>query len=132
MKKEEVPQDESFLEKNKMRELCYAVDKDGNYTTSLSSGWEPKTVALQQALDTINMRAQEAKERFEQGISSPVEYYMELHRMDLPVLADYMGLWQWQVKRHCKPSVFNRLAEKTLQKYAATFGISLEALKNIK
>ncbi len=46
MKKEEVPQDKSNLSKGNLKELCYATDENGNYTTALSSGWEPKTIAL--------------------------------------------------------------------------------------
>jgi len=56
---------------------------------------------------------------------------MELHKMDIPVLAGYVGLWQWRVKRHFKPAVFKKLKEKTLQKYADVFEISLSELKQI-
>ena len=33
MKKEEIPQDESNLSKSNVKELCYATDENGNYTT---------------------------------------------------------------------------------------------------
>ena len=46
MEKEKVPQDKSNLTKNNVKELLYATDADGNYTTTLSTGWEPKTIAL--------------------------------------------------------------------------------------
>ena len=36
------------------------------------------------------------------------------------------------VKRHAKPSVFNKLSTKTLQKYATIFDITLSDLKNFK
>jgi len=131
MKKNEVPQDKSFLENKNMRELCYAVDENGNYITIKSSGWEPKTVALKQALESISARAKEAKTRVENGIASPIEFYMELHRMDLPVLASYVGIWQWRVKRHLKPGVFKKLPVKILQKYAEVFEITIDELQNI-
>lgn len=132
MKKNEVPQDESKLEKANIREMCYAVDENGNYTTELSTGWNPKTIALDNAIKQIEERVAAAKQRVDQNQSSPLEYYMELNKMDLPILASYVGLWQWRVKRHFKPSVFKKLSQKTLEKYAAVFDISVDELKTIK
>ena len=51
MKKEEIPQDESNLSKSNVKELCYATDENGNYTTGLSTGWEPKTIALENSIN---------------------------------------------------------------------------------
>lgn len=132
MKKKEVPQDKSNLESANFRELCYAVDEDGKYTTANSSGWEPKTVALNNAIEEINERIEDAKNRVQKGETSPIEYYMELHKMDVGILASYVGLWQWRVKRHFKPAVFKKLNNKTLQKYADVFEISIDKLKNIE
>ena len=61
MKKEEIPQDESNLSKSNVKELCYATDENGNYTTGLSTGWEPKTIALENSINAINERIEEAK-----------------------------------------------------------------------
>ncbi|NGX83292.1 hypothetical protein [Aequorivita sp. KMM 9714] len=132
MKKEEVPQDKSNLESANFRELCYAVDENGEYTTANSTGWEPKTVALNNAIDEINERIEDAKKRVLEGKTSPIEYYMELHKMDVGILASYVGLWQWRVKRHFKPSVFKKLKTNTLQKYAEVFEISVDELKTVK
>ena len=52
--------------------------------------------------------------------------------MDLPILASYVGIWQWRVKRHFKPNVFYKLSNKMLQKYTAVFEITIDQLKNIK
>ena len=131
MKVEEVPQDKSSLEKAKIKELCYAVDKDGKYTTKLSEGWEVKTIALNKSLELIEERVQEFKTQCLEGKISPIPYYMELNRMDLTVLAGYMHTWKWILKRHFKPSVFKKLSEKTLQKYADTFNITVAQLKDI-
>jgi len=131
MKKEEVPQDKSNLESANIREMVYAVDENGHYTTTLSSGWDPKTIALDNAIKVIEERIAIAKEKVLKNETSPIEYYMELHKMDIPVLASYVGLWQWRVKRHFKPSVFKKLNEKTLQKYADVFEISIPELKHI-
>jgi hypothetical protein len=130
MKKEEVPQDQSNLSKSNIKELVYATDEDGNYTTTLSSGWEPKTIALSNSLDEINERIAIAKLQVLNGEVSPILYFMELNKMDISILSSYVGKWKWIVKRHFKPSVFIRLNERTLQKYADTFNISITELQN--
>jgi hypothetical protein len=130
MKKEEVPQDQSNLSKSNIKELVYATDEDGNYTTTLSSGWEPKTIALSNSLDEINERIAIAKLQVLNGEVSPILYFMELNKMDISILSSYVGKWKWIVKRHFKPSVFIRLNERTLQKYADTFNVSITELQN--
>ncbi|QCX39616.1 hypothetical protein FF125_14615 [Aureibaculum algae] len=131
MKKSEVPQDKSNLESANFRELCYAVDENGEYTTENSTGWDPKTIALDNAIQDIKERIDAAKKRVEANESSPIDYYMEVNKMDLPILASYVGLWQWRVKRHFKPQVFKKLNTKILQKYADVFDITIEQLQDI-
>jgi hypothetical protein len=111
--------------------LCYAVDENGEYTTEHTTGWDPKTIALNNAMDDIKERVAIAKKKVLANETSPIEYYMELHKMDVSVLASYMGIWKWRVKKHFKPAVFKRLSSRTLQKYADTFDISVEELKHI-
>lgn len=132
MQKKDVPQDNSNLSSKNMKELCYAVDNEGKYTTELSTGWEPKTIALSNAIEEIEERIATAKKRVQNGLVSPIEYYMEVHKMDVSILASYVGMWQWRVKRHFKPSVFKKLSNRTLKKYATVFDISVEKLKNIE
>lgn len=132
MKKDEVPQDKSNLESVNLKELCYAVDENGQYTTVNSSGWDPKTIALNKAIEEINERIEDAKKRVLNNETSPIEYYMELHKMDIQILASYVGLWKWRVKRHFKPKVFHKLSNKVLQKYSEVFDISIDQLKNIE
>lgn len=132
MKKEEVPQDKSNLESANFKELCYAIDENGEYTTVNSSGWDPKTIALNKAIEEINQRVEDAKIRVLNHQTSPIEYYMEFHKMDLQILASYVGLWKWRVKRHFKPKVFNKLSNKLLKKYADVFEINMDQLKNIE
>ncbi|AYN69326.1 hypothetical protein D1013_19010 [Euzebyella marina] len=132
MKKKEVPQDKSQLQKANIKDMVYAVDENGNYVTELSTGWEPKTIALDNAMKEIEERVEDARQRVLNNETSPIEYYMELHKMDLPILASYVGLWQWKVKRHFKPSVFKKLSTKILQKYADVFEIGIDELQHIK
>ncbi|AXT55610.1 hypothetical protein J8L88_16080 [Aquimarina sp. MMG015] len=132
MKKEDVPQDESSLSKANIKEVVYAVDKDGKYGKALSSGWDAKTIALNESLELIEEQLQDTIKKIKSGELSPIAYYMELQRMDVVVLSGYVGLWQWKVKRHLKAKTFRKLNEKTLSKYAEAFEISLEELKNPK
>lgn len=132
MKKDEVPQDNSNLSKSNMKELCYATDENGNYTTALSSGWEPKTIALENSIQDINERIEQAAHDVKNGLVSPIVYFMEEHKMDWITLASYVDMWTWRVKRHGKPSVFKKLNDKILTKYAEAFEISVEELKNYK
>ena len=130
MEKDKVPQDTSNLTKNNVKELLYATDENGDYTTTLSTGWEPKTIALSNSIDEINERIADAKQQVLNGEVSPIVYFMEVNKMDLTILSSYVGFWKWRVKRHFKPSVFVKLNDKTLQKYADTFEVSIEELKN--
>lgn len=129
MKESEVPQDKSSLQNNDIQELCYAVNEKGEYVTALSSGWETKTIVQEATLEGINARVQEAKSQVADGLVSPIVYFMEVNRMDLPTLSAYVSLWRWRVKRHFKPHVFKKLSTKVLQKYADVFDISVAELK---
>lgn len=130
MEKDKVPQDKSNLTKNNVKELLYATDENGNYTTTLSTGWEPKTIALSNSIDEINERIAESRQQVLNGEVSPIVYFMEVNKMDLTILSSYVGLWKWRVKRHFKPEVFAKLNDKILKKYADTFEVSVEELKN--
>jgi hypothetical protein len=132
MKKEEVPQDKSNLSKTNLKELVYATDENGNYTTALSSGWEPKSIALSNSIEEISERIAIAKAKVANNEVSPICYYMELSRMDIGVLSSYVGIWQWRVKKHFKPKVFAGLNDRILKKYADSFNITVEELKNYK
>ena len=90
MKKSEVPQD-----KSNFNDLYYAVDDNGNYTTAISSGWDPKKIALENAMQEISERTAIAKVKVLNDETSPIEYYMEFHKMDMNILASYVGMWKW-------------------------------------
>src|SRR4028119_211917 len=103
MKKEDIPQDSGSLSRY-TKEVCYAVDKDGKYVTELSTGWEVKTNALDIAWKDIEQRIVSARQKVLNKEASPLLFFMELRMMDARLLADYTGLWQWQVRRHLRPS----------------------------
>lgn len=131
MKKEEIPQDKSALEKY-TRDMLYVKNADGKYTTALSTGWEVKKVALDNAWEDINERVKETALAVKNGEKSPVAYYMELKLMDLTLLSAYTGFWKFNIKRHMKPSVFAKLSDEKLLRYAKAFDITLQELKNFK
>lgn len=131
MKKDEIPQDPSKLDKF-TKELYYATDESGKYTTGLSRGWEIKNEALGIAWEDIQNRIEEAKTKVERGEASPILFFMELRLMDLGIVSAYTGFWQWQIKRHFNPQVFHKLSTKKLKKYAEVFDISVEELQNMQ
>jgi hypothetical protein len=131
MKKEEIPQDLGALGKI-TKEICYAVDETGKYSTGLSNGWEVKASALEVAWKDVEQRIGAARQRVLNKEASPLLYFMELHVMDLRLVAAYTGLWKWQVKKHLKYAVFEKLSEVRLQKYADLFEVSIQDIKTMK
>ena len=130
MKKDEVPQDLGALGKI-TKEVCYATDNSGKYVAALSNGWEVKSTALDVTWGDIEKRIAAAKQKVLDNEASPLLFFMEYRLMDAAILAGYTGFWQWQVKRHLKPEVFNKLSSQKLQKYAEAFNVSVEDLKSM-
>ncbi len=134
MKKEDVPQDDEKIYENKFgpRLIKYAIDDKGEYTTVQSMGWEPEAIALKQALEEVDFKVTFALKEVREGRKSPIFYYMEKKLLDVGILAGYMNMWKWQVKRHFKPNVFNKLSDEILSKYARIFNINVDDLTNFK
>jgi hypothetical protein len=130
MKKEEVPQDLSSLGKI-TKEICYATDDKGKYTTELSKGWNIKTNALDVTWQDIKEKIAAAKEKVLKHEASPVLFFMEKNVMNIHILSSYTGFFSWQIKRHLKPAVFKKLSTKKLNRYAEVFNITIDELKNI-
>jgi len=130
VKKQDIPQDESNLQSANMTEMLYVTDENNNYTTAQSIGWEAKKAALDESMELINERIEEARQNVANNLVSPIVYFMELNKMDMQVLAAYVNMWQWTVKRHAKPKTFKKLSHSTLKKYADAFDISVDELKN--
>lgn len=127
----EVPQDAlDYKDRDKLKKLMYAIDKEGKYTGVESVGWEAENIATKQAWDLIEEELAETEQKVKAGKLSPIAYFMLKKLMDTTILAGYVGKWQWQVKRHIKPAVFKKLSQKTLDKYAAVFEISTDELIN--
>ena len=130
MKKEDIPQDDGAL--NKLtKEVVYAVDSSGKYTTELSTGWDVKTKALDVAWNDIEQRIGDARQKVLNNEASQVLFFMEKRLMDMTTLSAYTGFWKWQIKRHIKPSVFKKLSDKKIKRYAEAFNVSVEDFINM-
>jgi hypothetical protein len=121
MKKDEVPQQnaKAFMGHSK---LLYAQDEHGNYVRAPSSGWEAEEIVLDQAIAEYEQQARDAWQRTRQGLASTLEYHMYRERMDLVLLAQSTGYFKWRVRRHLKPGVFQKLANKYRERYADALG----------
>ena len=132
MEKDQVPQDQENLNEGKLAKLYYATDEKGHYVKVNSIGWEPETVAMQQAWEVVNDEVEEARQQVLSGKASPILYYIKKNIMTTSMVASYISSFSFIVKLHCKPFFFKRLSQKTLEKYAYTFRIPVEALTNIE
>ena len=110
MKKDQTPQDLGALGKI-TPEICYAVDES----------WKD-----------VEQRVETARRQVMDKEASPLLFFMELHVMDIPIVAAYTGFWKWQVKKHLNHSVFEKLSETKLEKYAKLFEVSIPELKTMK
>lgn len=127
----EVPQDPRDLKHDgRLKKLMYAVGKDGKYTGVNSEGWEAENFALQQAWDDIDEALVKIEAKVRAGELSPIAYFMQKNLMDVALLANYADKWQWQVKRHFSPAVFNKLSPAMLGVYARIFNITVDELVN--
>ena len=129
MKVKDVPQDRGMA--GDQKEVCYAVDETGRYVLAGSLGWDPKTVANTQAWQVIEAETAKALRLIRQGQASPLAYQMARHQMNIGLLAKYVRLFRWQVRRHLKPEGYRRMSMKHKQRYAELFELTLEALDRI-
>ena len=114
-----------------MKKAIYATGEDGKMQTVGSSGWDVEEIATKAALEEIEESIRVAYEEVKTGRKSPLYYHMYDARMDLLVLAQSTGFFQWTIKRHFKPEVFQKLSEKKLLEYCEVLGKTVDELKTI-
>jgi hypothetical protein len=127
MQREDVPQDKGLF--GPWHGINYAVDKKGRYTLVPSAGWEPQTIANTLSWEPVNEAVEQARVAVEAGGKSPLALYMALHLMDVSLLARYVGLSCWRVRRHLRPDIFKKLKPDLINRYAAVFGVDVAELK---
>jgi hypothetical protein len=88
------------------RKAVYARGDDGKLHIVQSAGWEVEEIVTRQ-----------------------LEYHMHKARMDVPLLSQVTGLWQWRIRRHFRPDIFAGLSAGLLQRYGDAMGLSVEQLK---
>ncbi len=114
-----------------VRKAVYARADNGQMVAVASQGWEVEEIVTMQAVDALKEQASAALVSAKAGIGSPLEYWMYEKRMDLGLLAQSTGLWQWRVRRHLQPLGFAKLSQKLLSVYADALGISIDQLKSL-
>ena len=131
MKKHDVPQDSDNSTYGGVRKLIYATNEKGEYEGVKSSGWSVEAEATRTALQLINQQCEQAWEDARTGKTAPLEYYMYYRRMDLALLAQTSGLFQWRIRRHLRPAIFAKLSDKLLARYSEALEIDPRQLKQL-
>jgi len=130
MKIEQVPQD-NIETYDGMEKIIYAIGEEGHYDTVSSTGWEIEEAVTKQVLWELERQARESYELAVQKKVSPLYYHMYAQRMNLQILSQSTGLFQWRIKRHFKPEIFAKLEADLLMRYSDALGIDIETLKRI-
>ncbi len=124
MKKEDIPQDEMLFEGQRVAH--YAVAEDGTYILGKCAGWDAVNVANAQAWEFIAQQVSGVRKEVLAGGKSILAFHMVRYQMDVALLAKYVGLSKWRVRRHLLPAVFSRLKPKLIERYAAVFQKSVD------
>lgn len=111
------------------RKAMYARGTDGKLHIVQSAGWEVEEIVTKQAVDDLLRLTEEARQRVLAGLTSPLEYHMYRVRMDVPLLSQASGIWQWRIRRHFRPAVFAGLSVSLLATYADAMGMTVDQLK---
>lgn len=129
MHKAEVPQDSGIADG--LKEVTYAVDDKGHYVMVPSVGWEPKNISNYQAWEVIAGQIERARQGVIDHEVSPLAFHMARNLMDIPLLAKYMGIMRWRVKRHLQPRIFKKMNKNLLRRYASLLKVTMEQLQDI-
>ncbi len=113
------------------KKAMYATQKNGDYTVIASSGWSVEEAVTKQAIQELERLANTAYQSVVAGKFSPLYFHMYDQRMDLPTLAQSSGFFQWRVKRHFKPVIFQKLSTKILARYSDALGLDRDILCTI-
>ena len=131
MKKEDVPQDLLYFKDNIVRDLMYAVDEDGYYTSVVSDGWSVKNDALGIVWDDIREQCEAIRRQVLAREVSPLAYHMQKSLLDIGLLAAYSEIPKRKIRKHLKYDEFMKLDEPVLQQYADAMRITVEELKRV-
>jgi len=131
MKAKEVPQDLKYFKDKVIRDLAYAVDEEGRYTSIVSGGWNVKNDVLGVVWEDILEECEPVRQQVLAKELSPIAYHMKKNLQDIPMLSGYSGIPKRKIKKHLRYEEFLQLDEATLQQYADALRISVEELKQV-
>jgi hypothetical protein len=131
MKIEEVPQDSENSTYGGGHKVIYAVDDQGDFVSVKSSGWTVEAGATQMALEQIRKQCDESWRRASHGETSALEYFMYYRRMDLALLSQTTGLFQWRIRRHFNPRVYQKLGARLMARYAQALEFDIQTLTQL-
>ncbi|PKN68346.1 MAG: hypothetical protein CVU52_10165 [Deltaproteobacteria bacterium HGW-Deltaproteobacteria-10] len=129
MKANEVPQDITYYEGKKR--ACYALNDEGKYVIVPSSGWSTEEIVNGLAVADLAERLEATRQAVLKGVKSPLVYHMEQRQMTPAILAKTADIWEFRVRRHLRPAVFDRLKPEILKRYAQALALSVEELKSV-
>lgn len=124
----DVPQEGNRTLGNHKKAL-YAKNSEGHMVIVSSCGSEVDETVTMQAVERMNALSAEARLRVLSGQSAPLEYWMCACRMDVALLSQISGVWQWRIRRHFNPQRFAQLSSSLMARYADALGLSIEQLK---
>jgi len=109
----------------------YSVDENNNYSSELKDDWGAKPIINKVPWDALEERLKMIAEKIKNKKTSPITYFMEKSFMDIPMVAAYLKIPKWKVKRHTKYNVFLKLKPDILKKYADLFEVSIDEFTNL-
>ena len=129
MRKEDVSQDDSFLEGH--QKAAYAIDEHGKYVVVPSRGYADEVVATTVALLAQDRLIQSAWEQARRGAQSPLGYHLAVKQWTLGLAAAHLGISRWRVWWHLKPAGFRRLSPALRQRYCQELDVTLAQLSTV-
>lgn len=131
MKVNEVPQDLKYGEGLVVRDVNYAIDENGRYTSVVSDGWEVKNDILDSVWEEILEECEPIRRQVLARQISPLAYHMKKNLQDISMLSAYSGISKRKIKKHLKYDEFFKLDSDILEKYAEALRITADELKEV-
>ena len=131
MKVNEVPQDLKYFKDNVIRDLTYAVDAEGHYTSVISDGWDVKNDMLGIVWEDILEECEPIRQQVLAKKISPIAYHMKKNLQNIGLLSAYSGIPKRKIKKHLQYNEFIKLDETILKKYADALRITVEEIKQV-
>lgn len=131
MKVEDVPQDLKYDKSLVVRDVNYAVDKDGQYTAVVSDGWQVKNDIMTAVWEEILEECEPVRQQVLAKKISPLAYHMKKNLQDVGMLAAYSGIPKRKIKKHLRYEEFFNLDAKILEIYADALRVTVEELKRV-